>query len=97
MEIVSVDITNCMFFVVRVYQLRCFSYDLWGDNFCVLRVYEPLYSSYDLRWLHLVCFTFLPAALLNLRPPGAPSFVARRKIEEKGVQRGLRPPLIPRS
>ena len=77
MEIVSVDITNCMFFVVRVYQALC--------------------STYDLRWLHLVCFTFLPAALLNLRPPGAPSFVARRKIEEKGVQRGLRPPLIPRS
>ena len=53
MEIVSVDITNCMFFVVCVYQLRCFSYDLWGDNFCVLRVYEPLYSSYALRGLHL--------------------------------------------
>ena len=68
MEIVSVDITNCMFFVVHVYQALC--------------------STYDLRWHHAVCFTWLPAALLNLRPPGAPSFVARRKIEEKGVPKG---------
>ena len=31
--------------------------------------------------------TFLPAALLYRRPPVAPSFVARRKIGEKGVPR----------
>ena len=35
--------------------------------------------------------TFLPAALLFQRPPGAPSFVARRKIGEKGVSRGCGP------
>ena len=40
--------------------------------------------------------TFLPTSLLNQRPPVAPSFVARRKIGEKGVPRGLRPPLDPR-
>ena len=44
----------------------------------------------------LFCFSFLPAALGNWRPPVAPSFVARRKIGEKGVPRGLRPPLDPR-
>ena len=33
-------------------------------------------------------FSFLPAALGNWRPPGAPSFVARRKIGEKGVPKG---------
>ena len=33
-------------------------------------------------------YTFLPAALRDLRPSGTPSFVARRKIEEKGVPRG---------
>ena len=31
---------------------------------------------------------FLPAALGNRRPPVAPSFVARRKIGEKGVPKG---------
>ena len=30
MEIVSVDITNCMFFVVHVYQALCSTYDLRG-------------------------------------------------------------------
>ena len=36
-------------------------------------------------------YTFLPAALRDLRPSGTPSFVARRKIEEKGVPRGCGP------
>ena len=39
----------------------------------------------------LFCFSFLPAALGNWRPPVAPSFVARRKIGEKGVPRGCGP------
>ena len=33
-------------------------------------------------------FSFLPGALGNWRPPVAPSFVARRKIGEKGVPKG---------
>ena len=33
-------------------------------------------------------FSFLPDALGNWRPPVAPSFVARRKIGEKGVPKG---------
>ena len=37
------------------------------------------------------CFTFLRAALGGRRPPVAPSFAARRKIEEKGVSRGCGP------
>ena len=37
------------------------------------------------------CFSFLPAAFGNWRPPVAPSFVARRKIGEKGVPRGCGP------
>ena len=40
--------------------------------------------------------TFLPAALLFQCPSGTPSFVARRKIGEKGVSRGCGP-LNPRS
>ena len=36
-------------------------------------------------------FTFLPGALRDQRPPVAPSFAARRKIEEKGVSRGCGP------
>ena len=36
-------------------------------------------------------FSFLPAAFGNWRPPVAPSFVARRKIGEKGVPRGCGP------
>ena len=42
------------------------------------------------------CFTFLRAALGGRRPPVAPFFAARRKIEEKGVPRGCGP-LNPRS
>ena len=34
------------------------------------------------------CFTYLPASLLFQRSPTAPSFAARRKIEEKGVPKG---------
>ena len=37
------------------------------------------------------CFAFLPAAFGNRRSPTAPSFVARRKIGEKGVPRGCGP------
>ena len=33
-------------------------------------------------------FTCLPTALLFRRSPTAPSFAARRKIEEKGVPKG---------
>ena len=40
--------------------------------------------------------TILLTSLLNRRPPVAPSFVARRKIGEKGVPRGCGP-LNPRS
>ena len=45
------------------------------------------------RRFWLCVFTDRSAYLI--RPPGAISFVARRKILKKGVQRGLRPPLIP--
>ena len=41
-------------------------------------------------------FCVFMGILLSVGPPGAPSFVARRKIGEKGVPRGLRPPLDPR-
>ena len=40
----------------------------------------------------LVWQSVLLNVLRILRPPGAPSFVARRKIEEKGVQRAPKPP-----
>ena len=33
-------------------------------------------------------FTVFTGILFSVRPPGAPSFVARRKIEEKGVPKG---------
>ena len=36
---------------------------------------------------HIFRCTFLPASLRNRRSPTAPSFAARRKIEEKGVPR----------
>ena len=39
----------------------------------------------------LFCFAYLRAALGGRRPPVAPSFAARRKIEEKGVSRGCGP------
>ena len=37
--------------------------------------------------------TILPTSLLNRRPPVAPSFVARRKIGEKGLPKGSKPAL----
>ena|GEM_PF-5963885 len=44
-----------------------------------------------LRGARSFYLTFLPAAFSNWRPPVAPSFAARRKIEEKGVSRGCGP------
>ena len=43
-----------------------------------------------------LAFCVFTGILFSVGPPGAPSFVARRKIGEKGVPRGLRPPLDPR-
>ena len=45
---------------------------------------------------HVFLFCVFTGILFSVGPPGAPSFVARRKIGEKGVPRGLRPPLDPR-
>ena len=52
----------------------------------ILRVYEPHSTTNDLRCV--LRFTFLPGALRDRRPPVAPSFAARRKIDEKGVPKG---------
>ena len=46
------------------------------------RVRQPTVSDGN-----ILLFTFSPAALLDWRPSGTPSFAARRKIEEKGVPR----------
>ena len=50
-----------------------------GRSFCVLFL------------LQIFGFYVFTNILFSLRPPGAPSFVARRKIEEKGVPRGCGP------
>ena len=64
-----------------------------GGRFYVFtsRVRQPTTSDGDI----FRC-TCLPAALLFQCPSGTPSFVARRKIGEKGVSRGCGP-LNPRS
>ena len=58
--------------------------------------YGPRCGTDGLRGAISFAVRFLPTALLFQRPSGTPSFAARRKIEEKGVPRGLRPPLDPR-
>ena len=56
---------------------------IFGGNF----FYVPLYLTNDLRWRYFFTIHYSLASLLYQRPPVAPSFVARRKIGEKGVPR----------
>ena len=73
MEIVSVDITNCMFFVVRVYQALCSTYDLRGIilEFCGFTNLSSFLTPSGGNFLRFTC---LRTSLLVLRPPGALTF-----------------------
>ena len=72
---------------ILFYQMRCVNREVWGGNlaFCV---FTGIVFSVGPPGGVILRFSFLPAAFGNWRPPVAPSFVARRKIGEKGVPKG---------
>ena len=67
-----------------------------GGTIVLFLVFTGIVFSVGPPGAMLFCFAYLRAALGGRRPPVAPSFAARRKIEEKGVSRGCGP-LNPRS
>ena len=87
----------CPFFVLdcTVFWPRCLSGDLrW--RCLAFYVFTNLSAFPTPSGGVIVLFLVFTGIVFSVGPPGAPSFVARRKIGEKGVPRGLRPPLDPR-
>ena len=60
----------------------------FGDSIFLCTFFTNLSTKPTVSGGDIFLFMFLPAALLDQRPPVAPSFVARRKIGEKGVPKG---------
>ena len=81
------NIFRCTFFTNLSTKPTVSGGDIFRCTFFTNLSTKPTVSGGD-----IFLFMFLPAALLDQRPPVAPSFAARRKIEEKGVPRGLRSP-----
>ena len=79
-----------MLFVFRFYLHSLFGRPSGGHVFCFSFLRGAVLDRRSSGTMFF-CFAFLPAAFGNWRPPVAPSFVARRKIGEKGVPRGCGP------
>ena len=74
----------------RFYEFSCRSAfpTPFGDVIFLFYVFTGILFSKRPPVAQSFCFAFLPAAFGGQRPPVAPSFVARRKIGEKGVPKG---------